>query len=86
LCLIFGVMPSVCSHILNHIIKLTVRCQCIHDSTKVSFQSPENMKQFALMVNNREPAISEVIGFLDGISFKSECTSERITQNASTVD
>ena len=41
------------------------------------------MQQFALMVNNREPAISDVLGFMDGVSFKSECSSECITQNAS---
>ena len=40
------------------------------------------MQQFALMVNNRELGTSDVIGFMDGVSFKSECTSEHITQNA----
>jgi hypothetical protein len=63
-------------------IKLVVRRLRCHDSAKVSFPSPEKMQQFASMVNNREPAISDVIGFMDGVSFKSECTSERITQNA----
>ena len=34
------------------------------------------------MVNQHEPAISDVIGLMDGVSFTSECTSEHITQNA----
>jgi hypothetical protein len=34
------------------------------------------------MVNHWEPAISDVIGFMDGVSFTPECTSERVTQNA----
>ena len=30
------------------------------------------------MVNNWEPAISDVFGFMDGVSFKSECTSSTV--------
>ena len=63
-------------------IKLAVRRLHCHDIAKVSFPSPEKMQQFALMVNHWEPTISDVIGFMDGISFTSECTSECITQNA----
>jgi hypothetical protein len=82
LCLVFGITPSVCSHILNNMIKLAVgRLHC-HNSAKVSFPSPEKMQQFILMVNHWEPAISDVIGFMDGVSFTQECTSECVTQNA----
>ena len=82
LCLIFGITPSACSRILNNMLKLVVRRLRDHDIAKVSFPSPEKMQQFAIMVNNRAPAISDVIGLMDGVSFKSECSSERITQNA----
>ena len=37
---------------------------------------------FASMINNREPSIDDVIGFMDGISLATDCTSERTTQNA----
>ena len=40
------------------------------------------MELFASMVNNREPSIDDVIGFMDGVLLKTECTSECITQNA----
>ena len=63
-------------------IKLAVRRQHCHDSVKVSFPFPENKRQFTLMVTHWEPAISDVIGFMDGVSFTSESTSERITRNA----
>ena len=39
------------------------------------------MQQFALMVNQYEHTISDVIEFMDEVSFTSECTSEHITQN-----
>jgi hypothetical protein len=53
-------------------IKLAVRRLHCHDSTKVSFPSPEQLQQFALMVNQWEPAVSDVNGFMDGVSFTSE--------------
>eukprot|EP00804_Cyclotella_cryptica_P001714 CCRYP_009082-RA/>CCRYP_009082-RA protein AED:0.07 eAED:0.07 QI:0/-1/0/1/-1/1/1/0/232 len=40
------------------------------------------MELFALMVNSREAAIDDVIGFMDGLALKTECTSERVIQNA----
>ncbi len=40
------------------------------------------MQLFALMINNCEPSIDDVIGFMDGVSLKTECTSKHVTQNA----
>ena len=40
------------------------------------------MELFASMVKSREAAIDDVIGFMDGVALKTECTSERVTQNA----
>ena len=34
------------------------------------------------MVQLREPEVDNIIGFMDGVSFQSECTDERIEQNA----
>ena len=58
--------------------------KCLHNDlrAKVHFPSPDNMQQFAMMINCHEPTIQDVIGFMDGVSFTSECTSEQITQNA----
>ena len=39
------------------------------------------MQKFALMINSCEPSIDDVIGFMDGVSLATECTSERTTQN-----
>ena len=34
------------------------------------------------MVQAREPSVDDVIGFMDGVSLSSECTDERVEQNA----
>ena len=41
------------------------------------------MREYADMVQLREPEVDDIIGFMDGVSFSSECTDERIEQNAS---
>ncbi len=40
------------------------------------------MREFADMVQAREPLVDNIIGFMDWISFPTECTSERVQQNA----
>jgi hypothetical protein len=49
---------------------------------RVQFPNEEKMQQFADMINLCEPESSNVIGFMDGLSLTTECTSERLTQNA----
>ena len=40
------------------------------------------MREFASMIQRREPKISDVIGFMDGVSLRTECTSNELMQNA----
>ena len=40
------------------------------------------MRAFANMVQQREPLVDDIIGFMDGVSLRTACTSERIQQNA----
>ncbi len=39
------------------------------------------MREYADMVQQREPEVEDIIGFIDGVSFSSEFTDERIEQN-----
>ncbi len=82
LCLIFGVTPNTCSRMLKNMLKLVVRRLCYHPLVRIKFPSPEKMQLFAAMINNCEPSIDDVIGFMDGLSLKTECSSERVTQNS----
>ena len=82
LCLIFGVTPLSCSRILQKIICMTVKHLRYNPLLRVKFLGEEQKRQFADMISAREPMVSNVIGFMSGVSFSSECTDERIHQNA----
>jgi hypothetical protein len=53
-----------------------------HPSAKVKFPSEEKMVCFARFIQEREPAVDDVIGFMDGLALTSECTSDELEQNA----
>ena len=82
LCLIFGITPSACSRILHYILRLTVKRLRHHPLARVKFPNEEEMQQYADMIRHREPSVTDVIGFMDGVSFTTECTDERVEQNA----
>ncbi len=82
LCLIFGITLNACSRMLRNMLKLAVRQLRFHHLARIKFPSAEKMQMFASMVHSRENSIDDVIGFMDGVSLPTECTSEKITQNA----
>ena len=82
LCLIFGITPSVCSRVIREMLRLVVRRLSDHPIARVRFPDRPKMQQFAEMVQRRAPIVSDVIGFMDGVSIPSECTDERVEQNA----
>ncbi len=51
-----------------------------HPIAQVKFLDAVTMKKFADMVLEREPLVSNIIGFMDGVSFPTECTDERVKQ------
>jgi hypothetical protein len=67
---------------LRNMLKLAVRQLRFHHLARIKFPSVEKMQMFASMVQSRENSIDDVIGFMDGVSLPTECTSEKITQNA----
>jgi hypothetical protein len=82
LCLIFGVVPSVCSKVINRMLWLVVKKLKNHPLAKVRFLDADKMASFAQLIQAREPSVDDVISFLDGLSLASECSSEVIKQNA----
>jgi hypothetical protein len=40
------------------------------------------MREYATMVEVREPIVNDIIGFMDGVSFSTECMDERVEQNS----
>ncbi len=53
-----------------------------HPFAKVRFPDDLKMSEFANMVKAREPLAEDVIGFMDGVLFQTECTSKCMEQNA----
>ncbi len=82
LCLIFGVVPSVCSKVINRMLWLVVRKLKNHPLAKVRFPDAVKKAMFAQMIEACEPTVDDIIGFLDGLSLASECSSEVIEQNS----
>ena len=82
LCLILGITPTSCSCILKKILRMTVKRLCFHPLACIKFPDEQKMQQFAEMISIREPTISNVIGFMDGLGLATEMTDERIQQNA----
>jgi hypothetical protein len=82
LCLIFGITPSVCSRVINMMLKRTVQLLRDHPFARVRFPDDAKMRDFANMVQRRELMVDDIISFLDGVLFPVQCTDERIRQNA----
>ncbi len=53
-----------------------------HPLARIKFLDEQKMQMFAEMIRLREPTISKVIGFMDGLGLATEMTDERIQQNA----
>jgi hypothetical protein len=82
LCLIFGLTPSVYGRAISLMLQRMVRLLNGHLFAKVKFPDNLKMREYVDMIQAREPLADDVIGFMDGVSFQSECTSECIQQNA----
>ncbi len=82
LCLIFGLTPTVCGKAINWMLRRSVRLLADHPFAKVRFPDNVKMRESANMVKARELLAEDVIGFMDGVSFQTEYTSERVEQNA----
>jgi hypothetical protein len=82
LCLIFGCTPTVCSRVLNKMLKLVVKNLKRHPLARVCFTNTEQLEYYAQLIHEQEPAVDDVIGFMDGVSLISEFTSEPVGQNS----
>jgi hypothetical protein len=72
--LLFGISPSVCSRIINKMLSKVVRELQNHPFAQVQFPDEHKMREYADMVQQRELEVDNIIGFMDGVSFLSECT------------
>ena len=73
LCLIFGVVPSVCRQVIHSMVKKAVKLLRSHPMARVAFPNKATMSVFANMVQQCKPSVNDIIGFMDGVSFPVEC-------------
>jgi hypothetical protein len=61
---------------------MVVRLLRGHPFVRVKFPNAEKMREYADMLRMREPMVDNIIGFMDGVSFSTECTDDCVEQNA----
>jgi hypothetical protein len=82
LCLIFGITPLPCSRILKKNLRVTVKRLRFHPFARIKFPDEQKMQLFTEMISLRDPTISNVIRFMNGLRLATEMTNKRIQQNA----
>jgi hypothetical protein len=78
----FGILTTQCSTYIEDMLLLATSKLCDHPLSWVRFPNVWKMEEFAAMINAHEQAVDNVIGFMDGVSLPTECTSEELEQNA----
>jgi len=81
LCQIFGVVETTASNVIRRMIKLAIRKLAKNSFAMVKFPNEDEMELFAEMIHNREPTVSDVIGFTDGVSIPIQCSSDPVEQS-----
>ena len=81
LCQIFGCPPSTISNTLKATLIALETCLPNHPEAAIRFPSEEEAKEFAKQIKAREPLLSHVFGFVDGVSFPMQEPSDQIEQN-----
>ena len=80
LCMIFGIVPSVCSVEINSMILLIVEKLSAHEDARVKFPSLDECQHYADTIRQREPLVTDVIGFVDGVKVPVQCGSSEEEQ------
>ena len=76
LSMLFGATPSCCSRYIHRVLLLIELKLKDHPLSIVRWPDRDEMKVYASMVQRREPTISNVIGFVDGVALPICCNSD----------
>jgi hypothetical protein len=82
LCMIFGVIPTTASNIINNMMYLVCRKLQDHPFSRVFYPSPAEMAAWAALVQAREPSVNNNCGFVDGVKLPVQCSDDEVEQNA----
>ena len=82
LCLIFGTTPAVCSRSIKKMLKASPSKLRRHPFAKIEFPDLAKMTSGQNWSRNASPWQLMFIGFMDGLSLHSECSSDMYEKNA----
>lgn len=74
LCLIFGITPSTASSIILEMLPKVTNILRKLPSSRIKFPSHNKMQYYANLVFQRNPTVNNIIGFVDGLSLKVQCS------------
>ena len=74
--IIFGTVPSVASDIIMQMLELTCRKLKQHHAARIKFPTHAEMEDYSQLIQQREPTVTNVIGFIDGLSIPVECSGD----------
>jgi hypothetical protein len=81
LCLIFGIVPTTASKVIDQMIDLVVDKLETHVDARVAFpDTPEEMERLAAITHQREPEVANCIGFIDGLAVPIQCSDSPAAQ------
>jgi hypothetical protein len=63
-------------------LKLVVKKLKKNEHAQIKWPTDTKVEDYAQMIEAREPLAVDVIGFMDGLSVHTECTSDAVVQNA----
>lgn len=77
LCLLFGITPTRCSVTINKLLPFVVERLKGNPEARIRWPHTQEEKiRLANLVQNREPTVTDVIGFTDGVALPIQCSSE----------
>ena len=82
LSLIFGVTPPTIAEVINEMLKKIVSNLKRHPAARISFPNDEEMAHYASLVEQREPRVNNIIGFVDGVAIPVQCSEDDFERSA----
>ena len=76
LCLQFGILESTANAVINKMMVLVVKKLKSRPESKISFPTEAEKVLWASLINNREPSVKDVIGFVNGVALHIQCSAD----------
>jgi hypothetical protein len=77
---IFGCSAWLVSTVIRDYLILVKKTLISHPDVEIKWPSPEEMARIAALVENREPTMTNIIGFLDGLHLFCQCNDDTTEQ------